>query len=82
MWLVTPLAIAIWLVAYRASSVIVCAHLAVAVEGVVGATRAIYGDKVVIHTQTIALCITIGEEAALQHLLVTVQFPLFFLIVK
>ena len=37
--------------------------------GVVGAARSIYGDKVVIHTQTIALCITIGEESSLQHLI-------------
>ena len=40
--LVVPLAIAIWLVAYRASSVIVGAHLTVAVVGVEWATRAIY----------------------------------------
>ena len=57
--LVFPLSIAIWLVAYRATSVVVGAHLAVAVVGVERTTRPIYGYQVVIYTQAVALRIAI-----------------------
>ena len=68
-WRILPLAIAIRLVAYRATSVIVGPHLTVAMVRVERATRAIYGYLVVVYAQAVALRIAIREQASLQHLI-------------
>ena len=68
-WLVVPLAIAIWLVTNRASGVIIGTHLTVAVVGVERATRAIYRYLVMVYTQAVALRIAIRKEASMQHLI-------------
>ena len=61
MGLVAPLAIAIRLVAYRATGVVIRAHLAIAVVGVIGATRPVYGYEEVVYALAVALRIAVGE---------------------
>ena len=58
---ILPLAVAIRLIRYGAPSIVVRTHLTIAVVGVVWAARTIYGDKVVVYTEAVALGITIGE---------------------
>ena len=66
--LVDPLAPAIGEVGGSSAEVAVSAHGAVAVIAVERAFRCVDGDVVVIDAQAVALRISVGEEAPLQHL--------------
>ena len=65
---VLPFAVAVGFVTLCRSVVAVGAHLPVAVEGVERAAGPIHGDFRVVHAQAVALCVAVGEQAPLQHL--------------
>src|SRR5690554_592961 len=50
-----------------ASLVTIHAHRTIAVVAVIRTTRCVHWDLRVIHTQTVALGVTIGEQSSLQH---------------
>src|SRR5271167_4354517 len=52
----------------RRPKIAVGAHRAVAVVAKMWTARGIYGNKVGIHAETMAVCVTIGEQASLKHL--------------
>ena len=62
---VAPFAPAVGLIALGRAVVAIYAHRSVAMIGMEGAARTVHGDLLEVHAQTVALCITIGEEAAL-----------------
>src|SRR5690554_7133902 len=65
--LLLPFAISIRLVMQAAALVAVNPHGTIAVIAVDRATGRVYRDLVVVHTQTVALGVTVGEQTTLQH---------------
>ncbi len=66
--LLLPFAVAVRLVAKGAAVIPVDPHGAVTVVAVIGAAGCIYRDLVVIYAEAVALCITVGEQSSLEHL--------------
>ena len=65
---VAPFAPAVGLIALGGAVVAVDTHSTIAMVGVEGAAGTIHRYLLEVHAQAVTLCITIGEEAALQHL--------------
>src|SRR5690606_33711572 len=65
--LLLPFAISIRLVMQAAALVAIDPHGTIAVIAVDRATGRVYRDLVVVHTQTVALRIAVGEQTPLQH---------------
>ena len=65
--LLLPLTVVIRLIAQGAAVIAIGAHGAIAVVAVHRATRRIHRNMAVVHTQAVALRITIREQAPLQH---------------
>src|SRR5690554_1866631 len=69
--LLLPHPVAVGFVMERSALVAVYPHLSVTVVGVVSSLHTlglVHRYLVVVHPQAVALCITVGEETSLQHL--------------
>ena len=65
---VLPFAVAVRLVGDRRSVIAVRAHLPVAVVVVERTAGFIHGNQVVVHAQPVALCVAVGKQPSLKHL--------------
>src|SRR5690606_33837373 len=66
-WLLLPFALTVWLIMQATALVAINTHRTITVVAVIWTTRCVHWYLRVIHTQTVALGVPIGEQSSLQH---------------